>query len=109
MRGQPGRVGGARGKMKMSGICKLDIACDHLTRRRRTSSTSTGVREVGQRVTKRSRVSDLAANRLSSYLHCSIANSATRKSTEFNLGLKELTIAFIIFHFQSIHVNLSRS
>ncbi len=37
-----------------------------------------------------SRVSDLAASRLSSYLHRSIANPATRKSTEFNLGLKEL-------------------
>ena len=74
----------------MSRICKLDIACEHLVRRRRTSSTSTRVREVGQGVKKRSPVSNLAANRLSRYLHRSIANPATRKSTELNLGLKEL-------------------
>ena len=33
----PGRVGGAHGKSKMYKIWKLDIACDHLARRRRTS------------------------------------------------------------------------
>ena len=76
----------------MSIICKLDIACKHLARRRMTSSPSTRVREVGQGVTKkRSRVSDPAANRLSSYLHRSIANPATRKSTQFNIGFKELS------------------
>ena len=90
MRGLSGVVGGGRGKSKMSRICKLDIACKHLACRRRTSSTSTRVREVGQGGTKRSRVLDLAANRLSSYLHRSIANPATQKSTELNLGLKEL-------------------
>ena len=75
----------------MSRICKLDIACKHLARRRMTSSPSTRVREVGQGVTKkRSRVSDPAANTLSSYLHRNIANPATRKSTQFNIGLKEL-------------------
>ena len=93
----------------MSRICKLDIACKYLARRQRTSSTSTRAREVGQGVTKkRSRVSDLVANRLSSYLHRSIANPATQKSTELNLGLKELTIdsffvqivAFFICSFQ---------
>ena len=91
MRGRPGVVGGGRGKSKMSRICKLDIACKHLARRRMTSSPSTRVREVGQGVTKkRSRVSDPAANTLSSYLHRSIANPATRKSTQFNIGLKEI-------------------
>ena len=92
MRGQSGRVGGARGKSKMSRIWKLNIACEHLARRWRTSSTFTRVREVGQLGSdkKRSRVSDVAANSLTSYLHRSIANPATRKSTEFNLGLKEL-------------------
>ncbi len=40
-------------EIKMSRICKLDIACEHLARRRRTSSTSTRVREVGQGVTKK--------------------------------------------------------
>ena len=78
----------------MSRICKLDIVCKHLPRRRMTSSTSTRVREVGQGVTKKGvRVSDLAANRLSSYmyLHRSIANPVTRKSTQLNLGLKDLT------------------
>ena len=75
----------------MSRICKLDIACKHLARTRRTSSTSTRVQEVGQGVTKkRSRVLNLAANRLSSYSHRSVSNPATRKSTELNLGLKEL-------------------
>ena len=39
---------------------------------------------------KRTRVSDPAANTLSSYLHRSIANPATRKSTQLNIGLKEL-------------------
>ena len=75
-------MGGDRGKSKMSRICKLEIACKHLARRRKTR-----VREVGQGV---SRVSDLAENRLSSYmyLHHSIANPATRKSTELNLGLR---------------------
>ncbi len=51
---------------------------------------STRIREVGQRVTKKSRVSGMEANGLSSCLHRSIANPVTRKSTEFNLGLKEL-------------------
>ena len=75
----------------MSIICKLDIACKHLARRRMTSSPSTRVRVVGQGVTKkRSQVSDPAANTLSSYLHRSISNPATRKSTQFNIGLKEL-------------------
>ena len=46
-------VGGGRGKSKMSRICKLDIACKHLARRRMTSSPSTRVREVGQGVTKK--------------------------------------------------------
>ena len=43
-------------------------------------------------------VSDLAANRLSSYLHRSIANPATRKSTELNLGLKELITSLLRVH-----------
>ena len=51
--GRPGGVGGGSGKSKMSRICKLDIACKHLARRQRTSSTSTRVREVGQGVTKK--------------------------------------------------------
>ena len=80
-------MGGGRGKLKMSRTSKLDIACKHLARRQRTSITST--RAPGSDK-KRSRVSDLAANRLLSYLHCSIANPATQKSTELNLGLKEL-------------------
>ena len=75
------------GKSKMSRIFKLDIACEHLARRRRTSSTSTRVREVGQGVTKKE------ASFGSSYLHRSIANPATRKCTEFNLGLKELILS----------------
>ncbi len=41
-------------------------------------------------MTKKEPSSDLAANSLPSYLHRSIANPATRKSTECNLGLKEL-------------------
>ena len=53
MRGRPGGVGGGRGKSKMSIICKLDIACKHLARRRMTSSPSTRVREVGQGVKKK--------------------------------------------------------
>ena len=46
-------VGGGRGKSKMSRICKLDIACKHLARRRMTSSPSIRIREVGQGVTKK--------------------------------------------------------
>ena len=46
-------MGEARGKSKISRICKLNITCKHLERRRRTSSTSTRVREVGQGVTKK--------------------------------------------------------
>ena len=61
----------------MSRICKLDIACK---RRQRTSSTSTRPREVGQGVTKKG----------VEFRYRSIANPATRKSTELNLGLKEL-------------------
>ena len=38
-------------------------------------------------MTKKSPVLDLAANRLSSYLHRTVANPVTRKSTEINLGL----------------------
>ena len=53
VRGRPGVVGGGRGKSKMSRICKLDIACKHLARRRMTSSPSTRVRKVGQGVTKK--------------------------------------------------------
>ncbi len=53
MRGWPGQVGGVSEKSKMFRICKLDIACEHLARRRRTSSTSTRVQEVGQGVTKK--------------------------------------------------------
>ena len=71
-------VGGGRGKSKMSRIWKLDIACKHLGVDGGQSSTSTGVREVVQGVTKRSRVSNQAANRLPSYLHRSIANPATQ-------------------------------
>ena len=92
MRGRPGVAGGGRGKSKMSRICKLDIACKHLARRRMTSSPSVyqGPRGRPGSDKKRSRVSDPAANRLSSYLHRSIANPATRKSTQLNIGLKEL-------------------
>ena len=78
----------------MSRICKLDIACKHIARRRRTSSTSTRVREVGQGVTKKGvefRIWQQTDS--SSYLHRSIANPATRKSTQLNLGLKELKTA----------------
>ena len=73
----------------MSRICKLKTICKHVVHRWRTYSTSTRVREVGQGVKKRSRVSDMAANRRSSYLHRSVANPATRKSRELNLRLKE--------------------
>ena len=88
MHGRPGVVGGGGGKSKMFRIWKLDIACNHLTRRRMTSSTSTRVREVDQGVTKKG--VEFWINRLSSYLHRSIANPATQKSTELNLGLKKL-------------------
>ncbi len=74
-------------KSKMSRIFKLDIACEHPARRLRTSSTSTRVREVGQGVKKKE------ASFGSSYSHRSIANPATRKCTEFNLGLKELILS----------------
>ncbi len=46
-------MGGARGKSNMSRIWKVNIACEHLARRRRTSSTSNRIREVGQGVTKK--------------------------------------------------------
>ena len=49
-------VGGGCGKSKMSRICKLEIACKDLARRRMTSSTSTRVREVDQGVTVEFRI-----------------------------------------------------
>ncbi len=57
----------------MSKISNLDIACEHLARRHRHLPGSKPVSDE-----KRSQVSNLVANRLSSYLHRSI----TRKSTE---------------------------
>ena len=48
----PKGVGGGRGKSKMYRTCKLDIACKHLARIQRTSSTSTRARKVGQGVKK---------------------------------------------------------
>ena len=79
-------MGRARGKSKMSRIWKLNIA---LAPRRRTSSTSTRVREVGQGVTKRSRVSDLAENKLSSYLHV-VSLIQLHENPQNLIGLKEL-------------------
>ncbi len=88
MRGRrAGRVGGARGKSR---LWRLNIACEHLARRRRTSSTSTRVREVGQGVTKKEPSFGSGGKQPSElFAHGSIANPATRKSTQFNLGLKE--------------------
>ena len=65
------------------------------------------VQEVGHGSDKkRSRVSDPAANRLSSYLHRSIANPATQKSTELNLGLKELTPHLYSKYCPAIFINV---
>ena len=62
-----GRVGVARKKSEMLRICKLDIACEHLAIRRRTSSTSTRVLEVGQGVTKKGAEFGSGGNRISRY------------------------------------------
>ena len=61
-----------------------------------TSSTFTRVREVGQEVTKKDleKASGSGGKQtfeLFALTRRSIANPATRKSTEFNLGLKELS------------------
>ena len=91
-------MGGGRGKSKMSIICKLDIACKHLARKHMTSSPPTRVQGGKPGSDKKSsRVSDQAANTLLSYLHRSIANRATRKSAQFNIGLKELR-QFLCLH-----------
>ncbi len=49
---------------------------------------------------------NLVANRLSSYLHRSIANPATQKSTEYNLG-KEVTRNTYTSSWLSLHFVLA--
>ncbi len=84
---------GPAGNKKISRICMLDIACEHLVRTRRTSSTSTRVREVGQGVTKKGaefwiwRQTDFRAN-------CTVVSliqlHESQQNLKFNLVLKEL-------------------